>query len=53
MIARLLVTALLAFAAPASAAAPQAIDLVKVDKSDRVLLLMSHGTVVALSLIHI
>ena len=47
MIARLLVTALLAFAAPASAAAPQAIDLVKVDKSDRVLLLMSHVTVVA------
>ena len=47
MVARLLGTALLAFAASVSAAEPTTIDLVRVDKSDRVLSLMSQGSVVA------
>lgn len=47
MVARLLVAALLAFAASVSVAKPPAIDLVKVDKSDRMLSLMSQGSVVA------
>src|SRR5688572_17485777 len=47
LVARLLGTALLAFSASVSAAKPPTIDLVKVDKSDRVLSLMSQGSVVA------
>ena len=47
MAARLLITALFAFASFASAARQPAIDLVRVDKSDRELTLMSQGTVVA------